>query len=210
MMKKTLLITTSLLAISTPTFAFQDSDARRAILELRAQLQQASDSRIQMMNRIENLEQLVSQLQDQLQQNLQTKNTVGFDDVPQVGDVSEQNAYNQAYAHYLDAQYIQAARSFSQFIKDNPSSALRNHANFFLGSSLYASQQYKEAIATLETLIATEPNFKKTPDALLLIFAANQKLHKKKAAKTALNQIIDQYPSSEAANKARQYLRKTR
>ena len=79
-------------------------------------------------------------------------------------------------------------------------------AQYWIGNSLYATRDFRGAIAAQRQLIAQYPDSAKAPDALLNIASAQSELGDLQAARITLQEVATRYPSSEAGVKAKQRL----
>jgi len=207
-------------AAAAPAKAFADDDARRAILDLRQQVQQQNEqnvrARLQLADQIQSLQQEVAQLRNQLelvsrqqaspaqtgQQGAHPGNPPGV----AAADTQEQAAYDSAIDQFRKAQYKEASESFAAFIAMYPQSALSASAQFYLGSSRYAQKDFKGAIEQLNTLVRNSPNDARAPDALLVIAGSQIELNNRAGAKSSLQRIVSEYPQSPAAKTAQSRL----
>src|SRR5690554_5296547 len=126
---------------SAPAYAFADDEARRAILDLREQLNalvdQSRQIRVQQADQIETLQQEVARLRGEVErlghvaqrnepaQGNQNETTI------QVSDPAEQAAYNEAMLSFRAGQYADAVNAFTRFIQSYPQSALVHEARFY-------------------------------------------------------------------------------
>lgn len=206
--------------LSSPSHAFSDDEARRAILELRQQVQQMGEQnnrgRLQLADQIQSLQQEVMQLRDQIelisreqsraspagQQNPNANNPGGA----QAGDAQEQAAYDAAIDQFRTGQYKEAADALAGFTALYPNSALAPTAQFYLGSSRYALKDYKGAITQMQALVKAAPNNPRAPDALLVIAGSQIEAGNRAGAKTTLQQLVRDYPSAPAASTAKNRL----
>ena len=213
---RTLGATLALSAVTlTPAHAFSDDEARKAILELRQQVRQMSDqglqARIQLADRIEILQQEVASLRGQVEQlRWQAEQSAAQNtDTPSVqsNDPIEQATYDAAMELFRNGQYAEAASGFGDFLNAYPSSSLAAEAQFYRGSSLYATKNFKDSISTLQSLVQTAPDDARAPDALLVVAASQIELNSMNGARTTLQQIVKDYPQSNAAETAKSRLK---
>ncbi|AZY53669.1 tol-pal system protein YbgF [Bordetella avium] len=216
--KLTLAASIALATLAAPAHAFSDDEARRAILDLRQQLQQQNEqnsrARLQLADQIQSLQQEIAQLRDQLelvsrqqpsgqgQGQQHPANPQGVE----VGDPQEQAAFDGATDLYRKGQYKEAAESLAAFTALYPNSDLAPTAQFYLGSARYASRDYKGAIEQLSNLLQKSPDNARAPDALLVIAGSQIELNNRAGAKTTLQRIVRDYPNSPAANTAKSRL----
>ncbi|MGE4340364.1 MAG: tol-pal system protein YbgF, partial [Pigmentiphaga sp.] len=102
--------------------------------------------------------------------------------------------------------YSAAAQAMSAFVQQYPGSSLAPSAQFYWGSSLYATKEYRSAIQRLEAMVSAAPRHPRAADALLVIAGCQIELGDRSAARTTLQRIIRDYPDTPAANTARDRL----
>ncbi|WP_454688868.1 tol-pal system protein YbgF [Achromobacter aloeverae] len=206
-------------ALSSPAHAFADDDARKAILDLRQQLQQQNDqnvrARLQLADQIQSLQTQIQQLQNQLE--LATRQPAGGNKPAGGGnpgdtgsatanDPQEQSAYDGAIDLYRKGQYKDAAESLTAFVALYPNSQLVPSAQFYLGSSRYAQKDFKGAIEQLNNMVQKSPDNARSPDALLVVAGSQIELNNRAGAKATLQRIVKDYPTSPAATTAKSRL----
>jgi tol-pal system protein YbgF len=217
MLRNALLALTASAAVlvSGPARAFADDDARRAILELREQLRQTTEqnqqARLQLADRLEQLNQELIHLRGQVERmrfELDLKNGKGLNDnAPQVGNPQEQAAFDSPMGQFKSGQYKEAAQGFKAFVTNYPNSQLLNDAQFYLGSSQYASKDFNSSIQQLQALVQAHPDYPRAADALLIVAAAQIEQNKMAAARDSLKKIVDAYPDTNAAQTAKERLK---
>ena len=208
-----------LAALTAPAHAFSDDEARKAILDLRQQVQQQNEqsqrAKLQLADQIQALQQEVAQLRDQLelvsrQQPSANKpgGTDGGANPPgaTAGDPQEQAAYDGAIDLFRKGQYKEASESLAAFTALYPASQLAPSAQFYLGSSRYALKDFKGAIEQLNAMVQKAPDNARAPDALLVIAGSQIEMNNRAGAKTTLQRIVRDYPTTPAANTAKSRL----
>ena len=120
--------------------------------------------------------------------------------------VAEQRAYDQGLEHFRAGRFAEAVTAFQLFTRNFPRSTLVPSAQYWIGNSLYATRDFRGAIATQRQLIAQYPDSAKASDALLNIASAQSELGDIQAARTTLQEVASKYPASEAGVKAKQRL----
>jgi len=199
--------------------AFADDQARRAILDLREQLQtlvdQSRQIRVRQADQIDTLQQEVARLRGEVErlshmaernQQQQQQQASSNESTIQVADPVEQAAYEQAMMSFRAGQYQVASKELTQFIQTYPQSALVHEARFYRGSSLYAIKDFKGSIAGLQTMLTAAPNDPRAPDALLVIAASQVELNDLDGARASLQRIVSEYPNTSAAETAKSRL----
>lgn len=209
--------TLTLAFMSAPTHAFADDQARRAILDLREQLNtlvdQSRQIRVQQADQIENLQQEVARLRGEVERlshlsrrNESSQAGPGESSI-QVSDPAEQAAYEEAMMSFRAGQYPEAVNGLTRFIQSYPQSALVHEARFYRGSSLYATKDFKGSISGLEAMLKGAPNDPRAPDALLVMAASQVELNDLPGARASLQRIVTEYPDTHAAETAKSRLK---
>jgi tol-pal system protein YbgF len=210
----------ALMLAAPAAHAFTDDEARRAILELRTQIQQMRDqnqqARLQLADQMDMLHQEIATLRGRVEELNQTaRSNTGASNGPanapqqaaQGGDPQQQAAYQAAADQYRNGKYKEAASGFATFVQSYPDSELATDAQFYLGSSQYASKDFKNSIQTMQDLVKAHPDDARAPDALLVVAADQIELNDMKGAKASLQRIIKDYPKSGAAETAKSRLK---
>lgn len=83
-------------------------------------------------------------------------------------------------------------------------------ALYWQGNAQYAARQHPAAIETFRRMIAASPRHPRVPDALLGIANAHIELRDNRAARAALQELIQAHPNTEAASVARERLTRLR
>src|SRR5207247_8133657 len=119
-------------------------------------------------------------------------------------------AEHQADAHALNQLKLrnyQLSISLRQNFKTNfARSELLPSAQYWIGNAYYAMRDYKSAIAAQQKVVKLWPENSKAPDALLNIASSQGELGQSPAARETLRALVKKYPSSPAAEQAKQRL----
>lgn len=206
----------ALLVFSAGANAFADDDARRAILDLREQIKQITQSnqqaQIQLADQLEHLRQEVVQLRGELERvrwaaDLEQGKTPGQAHTSvQVDNPREQRSYDSAMNAFRQGKYPEAAAGFGTFLDEYPNSQLSSDARFYMGSSLYATKKFSDSIKQLQALVQADPGNARAADALLIVSASQIELDNLKGAQSTLKKIVSDYPDSSAAQTAKSRL----
>ena len=224
----------ALLSVHAQATLFEDSDARRAILELRERVERQGEEiqnfqrgLLEQQNQFEALraeiarirgekEELTIELQrakelsqgvdDRLKKFEPTK--VKVDGVEFVADPAETKAYEDALAIFRKGEFGAASTAFNDFIKRNPKSGYVVPSLFWLGNAQYANRSYANAITNFNTLLSKAPNHMRAADAMLSVANCQLELKDIKAAKKTLGDVVKNYPHTEAAAAANERLAK--
>jgi tol-pal system protein YbgF len=217
---------------STSSFAFmEDSEARRAILDLRAQLSASQKAQIELQGRLDELNQETAKLRGRSEilekqvEELIAQQKTFYQDLndrmkkfePQVLEIEgvqgkvqpgEKEAYDAALKAFQDGNLKKADTGFQSFVKKYPNSPYWPLAQFWLGNSEYAQKDYKSAISTLQAMVKRYPLHGRVPDALLTLANSQIEAGQKTAGKKTLANLIAKHPDAEAANLAKQALKR--
>ncbi|MFA7437306.1 tol-pal system protein YbgF [Castellaniella sp.] len=196
--------------LSPAAQAFSDDEARRAIIELRAQIKQMNEqsqqARIQLSNQMDQLQQEVAALRGRIEEIGGRPAAAQRAAGPQASagaDPQQRAVYEAAADLYRNGRYAEAASGFASFVGSYPDSPMIGDALFYLGSSQYASKRFADSVKSMNTLVQQHPNDPHAPDALLVAAISQIELNDMKGAKASLQRILDDYPGSSAAETAR-------
>ena len=213
---------------------FEDSDARRAILELRERVERQGEeiqnfqrSLLEQQNQFEALRAETARLRgekEELTQELRRAEelskgvddrlkkfepaTVKVDGVEFVADPAETKAYEDALAIFRKGDFGPASTAFNDFIKRNPKSGYVVPSLFWLGNAQYANRSYANAISNFNTLLSKAPNHMRAAESMLSVANCQLELKDIKAAKKTLGDVVKNYPHTEAAAAANERLAK--
>jgi tol-pal system protein YbgF len=114
--------------------------------------------------------------------------------------------YNAAFDLFRNSQFATAANAFSLFLTQYPQSAYTPLARFWMGNALFASHDFKGAIASHQIFIKTFADHAKVADALVTIGNAQIELGDKSSARKTLREVVDKFSDTQAAQNARDRL----
>ncbi|MCE7528316.1 tol-pal system protein YbgF [Polynucleobacter sp. IMCC 29146] len=225
----------ALTAIGTTSFMpsawalFEDDDARKAILDLRKTLTATQSATAELQNQLEKVKADNAQLRGRLEtlekqtEELLTKQKTYYQDLdsrlghfePRTVEVEgitgtvqpgEKKQYEDALKAFQGGQLKKADAEFNAFIRKYPASPYSPLTLFWLGNTKYALQDYPGAIAQLQAFVKRFPKQSRVPAAMLTIANCQAESGNKAAARKTLNEIIANYPDSDAANQAQKSL----
>jgi tol-pal system protein YbgF len=117
-----------------------------------------------------------------------------------------QDAYLKAFGLFSANNFPAATEAFAAFIKAYPTSDYAVNARYWLGECFYSEGKYRQAIDAFSQLLTDAPAAKKVPDTMLKLGLSWLNLSEAGKGKSLLQTLIDKYPDSEAAGKARERL----
>jgi tol-pal system protein YbgF len=118
--------------------------------------------------------------------------------------LTDKDMYNQALAVYNGGDYGKSRKMFNDFLKTHPGSQLAGGAQYWIASTHFKERQYEEAISACDDVIKKYPQGTKTPDAYYLHALAFCEIKDSTTAQIILEDLIQKYPNSEAANAGKQ------
>jgi tol-pal system protein YbgF len=119
---------------------------------------------------------------------------------------TDQQNYAAAFALMQGRKYEEAGRAFAQFLTGFPQSPLADNAQYWLAETQYVRGQYQAALAEFQKVPERYPQSAKLPDALLKVGYCQAELGNREASRTALQQVMRQFPDTTAARLASQRL----
>ncbi len=207
----------SVLAASAPiAYAFTDSEAREAIIQLRQQVRDLTEisqrANIQLSSRIDQLEQEVARIRGQLEEMGRPTGAVslgsGLTGSSEKGaNAAEQSAFDTGLELFRKSEFKESEASLGAFLTLYPKSPLAPTALFYQGSSSYALKDFKAAITQLQGMAKQFPDHARAPDALLVVAGSQFELNNRTASKNTLQKIIKDYPKTPAADTAAKRLK---
>jgi tol-pal system protein YbgF len=213
---------------------FEDTEARRAILDLRERVERQGEeiqnfqrSLLEQQNQFEALREETARLRgekEELTQELRRQQElsqvvddrlkkfeptkVKIDGVEFVADPAETKAYEDALAVFRKGDFGAASTVFNDFIKRNPKSGYVVPSLFWLGNAQYANRSYTNAITNFNTLLSKAPNHMRAAESMLSVANCQLELKDLKAARKTLGDVVKNYPHTEAAAAASERLAK--
>lgn len=195
---------------------FDDKEARKSIVELTDQLHAAQRTIDSQANQITELNQALAKLrgqQEQMQNDLRQvqadqKGTYESLDArlaklePVSDEQKAQGDFDAAMALVEKNNFTAAYGALDRFVKKYPNNANATLAEYWRGTSAYATSNFKNAIIILTGFIQKNPAHEKKADALLTLGSAYIDSGKKPEGQAILNKLITEFPNSNAAKTA--------
>lgn len=120
--------------------------------------------------------------------------------------VPANRAFEKGYGLFKAGSHVESVKAFREFINKFPSSVYVQNAYYWLGKSKIVLKDYKGVQSTFELLLQRFPEFPKAADVFLNLAESKSQLNLKEEANKTLQQLVDKYPDSKAAAKAKKLL----
>lgn len=121
---------------------------------------------------------------------------------------AEMRDYETALTLFKSAKYKDALAAFLGFIKSYGNSNLLANAHYWAASAHFQLREYAKAAELFAKVSSTWPNDTRAPDAMLGQANSQQEAGETKAARKTLDQLVERYPVSSAAQTAKAQLKK--
>lgn len=121
-------------------------------------------------------------------------------------DPGEKRDFDANLATFRKGDFANAVNGFVDFLNRNPQSGYRSSALFWLGNAQYAIKDCKSATTNFRSLISATPDHLRVPEALLAISSCQLEAKDTKSARKTLEELIANYPASDAAAAAKDRL----
>lgn len=192
-----------------------NSQVRRSLLDLQTQIETLRMEHAKLRGQNEQLLRDVADLQrrqkdiaqgvdERLRQFEPVKVTV--DGLEFQADADEKRDFEAALAVFRGGKFADAKTAFAGFVRQYPRSGYLPSARFWLGNAQYAAREYKEAIGNFKMLLSEAPGHARAPEAALSIANCQIELKETRTARKTLEDLLRDYPQSEAAVAAKERL----
>lgn len=105
---------------------------------------------------------------------------------------------------------VEAREQFTRFLEQNPKHELAANAHYWIGETYYSEKNYEPAILSYQEVIKNYPGKEKVVAAMLKQAMSFNAIKDSKSAKFVLKKLIEGFPKSEEAAKARIMLKEIR
>jgi tol-pal system protein YbgF len=119
-------------------------------------------------------------------------------------DGTPEQQYSFAFGLLRQANYAAAQQAFGEFLKRHPSDALAGNAQYWLGETFFARNQFQQSAATFARGYAKYPKSPKAPDNLLKLGISLGNLGRKANACVAFAKLDHEYSNVLPAVKDRE------
>lgn len=192
-----------------------NEQVRRSLLDLNAQLEALRSDNARLRGQQEQLLRDVSELQrqqkdiaqgvDERMRKLEPQK-VALDGKEFLADPEETRQYDAAIKLLRGGDFAGASNALAAFVRSFPASGYNDSARFWLGNALYGKRDYKESVATFRAFLAAAPTHPKAPEAMLAVANTQVEMKDSKSARVTLNELLKNYPQSEASVAAKERL----
>ena len=100
-----------------------------------------------------------------------------------------------------------ARELFTKFLDQNPKHELAANAHYWIGETYYSEKNYEAAILSYQEVVKNYPGKEKVAAAMLKQAMAFEAIKDTKSAKYVLKKLIEGFPKSEEAKKAKAMLK---
>jgi tol-pal system protein YbgF len=121
----------------------------------------------------------------------------------QTAVASSKSQYDVAMEKFRAGKNLDALKAFDAYIASNPNGDLVDNANFWAGECLFAEGNFEAAMDRYDVVLKNFPKSPKVPDCLYKEGIALIELGDAEAGKLSLKKVINEYPDSDAAKKAK-------
>jgi len=96
-----------------------------------------------------------------------------------------------------------AREQFNRFLEQNPKHELAANANYWIGETFYSEKNYEAAILSYQEVIKSYPGKEKVVAAMLKQAMSFHEIKDSKSARYVLKKLLEGFPKSEEAKKAK-------
>jgi tol-pal system protein YbgF len=192
---------------------------RRSLIDMQNQLDAVRADAAKLRGQNEQMARDLSEVQRQQKDTAQTLDErlrkfeparVSVDGREFLADPSEKRDYEAAMAVFRKGEFGPAQLVFVEFLNRYPKTGYRQSALFWLGNAQYATRDYKDAVASFRALVALGGDHIRMAEAILAIANCQLEMKDSKGARRTLEELIANYPGSEAAQAGKDRLARLR
>jgi tol-pal system protein YbgF len=121
-------------------------------------------------------------------------------------ELNPDQLYDAAYNDYQTGKYQDSISKFKNFVSLSPSDPRAANAQYWIGECYYSLKDYRNAINSFQSVLQNYPLSGKIQDAILKKGFSYEILGQKELAEVDFQQVIDQFPSTAAAEIAKKKL----
>ena len=189
---------------TTDTVVTKITPLQQQIENLKLSIQE-KDAEIEELKTIsQSKTETIAQLEDH---NLNT-NQAQMGDTPFIGTNTSSNVneiYQMALEYYQTRNFHEAIAQFSNLLNDHLNHSLVSNFNYWIGESHFNLGNYEAALEAFKSVLNYE-NSHKLDDALIMAGLCYLKLGNGDKANKNFEELLQKYPDSEFAEKAKRYI----
>ncbi len=114
--------------------------------------------------------------------------------------------YQSAYSDVAAGRYNLAREAFQDYLKYYPDTEVSDNAQYWIGECYYATGDFAGAIPEFEKVVKEYPKGDKVPPSLLKIGLSYSRLKNTTEANKTYRMLVQKYPKSPEAGRARELL----
>ncbi len=203
------------LAEETRRATEESAQMQRSLIDLQNQLESVRSDLAKLRGQDEQMARDLADVQRQQKDAAQTVNDrlqkfeparLTVDGREFVADPVEKRDYDTAMATFRRGEFAAVQVAFVEFLTRYPQTGFRPTVLFWLGNAQYATKDYKGALSSFRALVALGADHMRVPEALLAIANCQLELKDNKSARKTLDDLVANYPTSEAAQAAKDRL----
>jgi tol-pal system protein YbgF len=118
-----------------------------------------------------------------------------------------EQAFAAALKTFRAREHGQAVLELIDFVAKYPKHGLVPRAQYWIGEAYYVQRDYPQALLEFKRVLEMDPGALAAADAWLRIGMCHASLHQPAPATAAWQRVVREYPRTEAADKARSFLR---
>jgi tol-pal system protein YbgF len=122
-----------------------------------------------------------------------------------VNSASFSRGYEEALSKFYGKRYAEATDQFNGLVAQFPDHPRVSNCVYWIGEAHFGAGNYQEAIVAFNRVLSYPRSLKKD-DALLMLGRSYLQVNQKTEAREAFNRLLAEYPSSEFASKAQEWL----
>lgn len=180
----------------------RDGDQR--LKDLEARVAKLSDELKTQTGELKNRDEELRKMRDQ---EASTRTANEAKEKASVESAASKKDYDDAMRLVERKDYRAAMPRLREFLKKYPDSSLADNAQYWLGECYYAVKEYDQAILEFDGVRRRFPKGEKVPAALLKQGFAFAELGDKLDARLILQELVERFPESEEAGRAKQRLK---
>lgn len=179
----------------------QNEQLKADLARLRGQLETTQRDLADVQRRQKDITQGVDERMKRLEPQV-----VNVDGKEFTAEPDEKRAYEEAIGVLRSGDFEKASAALQGVMRRWPQSGYTDSLRYWLGNAQYGMRAYKDALATFRQFLTAAPDHLRAPEAQLALANCQLELKDNKGAKRSLEDLVKQYPKSEAAVAARERL----